>query len=148
MSGLLTGSFPYFATNAASPFPAIFSWHGIGWANTLIRVGALCALTASLIGAMFPMPRILWSMADDGLMYEFIARINKKTQLPVNATIICSAVAAILAAVFDLSVLVDFMSIGTLAAYFLVALCVLTLRYRPDVKADIGKLFKFTSENF
>ena len=91
------------------------------------------------------MPRILWSMADDGLMYEFIARINKKTQLPVNATIICSAVAAILAAVFDLSVLVDFMSIGTLAAYFLVALCVLTLRYRPDVKADIGKLFKFRS---
>merc|ERR1711881_370513 len=100
--------------------------------NNPIRIGAIAALIASLIGGMFPMPRILYSMADDGLVYAWAAKVNPKTKVPQNATILCSIVAAILAALFDLNVLIDFLSIGTLAAYTIVAMCVLILRYRPD----------------
>jgi len=132
VSGFLTLNFPYFAMNPENPFATAFAWNGLGWINTMIRVGAICALSASLIGAMFPMPRILYNMAEDGLVYEWTSRIHKKTKVPVNATIVATVVAGILAAIFDLNVLIDFMSIGTLAAYVLVAICVLILRYRPD----------------
>lgn len=132
ISGFLTLNFPYFAMNPANPFATAFAWNGMGYINMLIRVGAICALSASLIGAMFPMPRILYNMAEDGLVYEWTARIHKKTKVPMNATIVATVTAGILAAIFDLDVLVDFMSIGTLAAYVLVAVCVIILRYRPD----------------
>lgn len=68
ISGLLTLSFPYFALNPVSPFPATFYYHGFGWANTIIKIGAICALTSSLLGSVIPMPRILWNMAEDGLV--------------------------------------------------------------------------------
>ena len=67
-----------------------------------------------------------------GLVFDWCSKVSKKSQTPINATIIATVVAALLAGVFKLDVLVDVMSIGTLAAYALVALCVLILRYRPD----------------
>ena len=67
ISGLLTASFPYFALDAKNPFPATFYYHGFNWVNVIIKIGAICALTSSLLGSVIPMPRILWNMADDGL---------------------------------------------------------------------------------
>jgi len=140
ISGLLTLSFPYFAINASSPFPAAFYWNGYGGFITVIRIGAVCALTSSLIGAVIPMPRILYNMSKDGLVFNWCAKVSKKNGSPVNATIVAGVVAAILAGIFKLEVLVDFMSIGTLAVYALVALCVLILRYRPDEIDEINKV--------
>lgn len=40
----------------------------------------------SLLGAMFPMPRVLWSMADDGLLFKFMAEISPRTKTPLTAT--------------------------------------------------------------
>ena len=132
ISGLLTLSFPYFALLPDSPFPITFYFNNMSWIIIFIKIGAICALTSSLIGAVIPMPRILWNMAQDGLVFDWCSKVSKKSQTPINATIIATVVAALLAGVFKLDVLVDVMSIGTLAAYALVALCVLILRYRPD----------------
>ena len=73
-------------------------------------------------------------MADDGLIFKSLASINEKTQTPVIATISMASLAAVLAAIFDLKELVDFMSIGTLMAYTLVAASVMILRYRKKLE--------------
>ena len=39
------------------------------------------------------MPRILYNMAEDGLVYEWAARVDPKTKIPKNATIIATVVA-------------------------------------------------------
>lgn len=116
VSGVQTLMMPYYlqteTITKGAPLPYVFEHVGWPLAKWIISVGALTGLSTSLLGAMFPLPRVLYSMATDGVIFRFLAKINKRTKTPIVATIISGVFAGGMAAVFDVKELADMMSIG------------------------------------
>ncbi|XP_044754890.1 high affinity cationic amino acid transporter 1-like isoform X2 [Coccinella septempunctata] len=128
-STVLTLMVPYYEQDPTAPIP--FAFQSVHWytAAYIVTGGAMFGLYASLFGAMFPLPRILYAMASDGLIFRFLGRINQRFKTPVIGTLLAGIFTGTMAAVFALDSLVNMMSIGTLLAYTIVAACVLLLRH-------------------
>jgi amino acid transporter len=129
VSGIQTLMWPFWDQNVEAPLPYIFDKVGYPVAKWITAGGALFGLSTSLLGAMFPLPRIFYAMASDGLIYRFLGKVHPRFKTPFIATIIGGLFAGFLAAIFDVKQLAEMMSIGTLMAYSLVAISVVILRY-------------------
>ncbi len=96
-----------------APLPYIFEHLGWVWAKWIITVGALNGLSTSLLGGMYPLPRILYAMASDGLIFRFLSKVHHRFQTPLFATLISGFLAAVMASLFNIAELADMMSIGS-----------------------------------
>lgn len=132
LSSVLTLMIPYYFIDPDTPLAHAFEYVELDWAKYAVTIGAITSLTTCLYSGIFPMPRIIYSMANDGLIYKFLGKVMERFKTPYVATIFSCLGAAIMATIFDLNELVDMLSIGTLMAYTLVSICIIILRYRPD----------------
>lgn len=132
VSTVLTMMLPYYLQDPLAPIPHAFEVIGWGKARWVITVGAIISLYTSLLGTLFPLPRVLYAMASDGLLFGALKQINKRTQTPLLATIVAGVMTGVMTLLIGLQELMDMMAIGTLLAYTMVASCVLVLHYETD----------------
>lgn len=85
-----------------------------------------------LLSNLFSLPRIVYAMAEDGLFFRVFSRVHPRTQVPVIGIVVFGLLMALLALVFDLEALVQFLSIGTLLAYTFVAASIIVLRFQQQ----------------
>ncbi|EYC06150.1 hypothetical protein Y032_0078g1215 [Ancylostoma ceylanicum] len=149
MSASLTLMIPYYQVHPTAAFSDAFALKGATVAKLAVSVGALCGMMTSLVGGMFALPRCVFAMAEDGLLFNSLSVVNGKTQVPINAVLVFGSITAIIALLFDIETLVEFLSIGTLLAYSIVSACVIILCYQParyqeDGSFDNGGKLKFS----
>lgn len=63
-------SVPYDQVDQDSALVEMFGQVGAYKCKYIVAVGALAGLTVSMFGSMFPMPRIVYAMAQDGLIFR------------------------------------------------------------------------------
>jgi cationic amino acid transporter 4 len=133
VSAVLTLMQPYDQLSGESGLPdAIGRLAGGVWAKWAVVLGACCGMGSVLIGTLYALTRIMYAMSDDALLPRSLGQLHENAQVPLRPMYICAAFAALLAAIFPLTTLVETMSIGTLLAYTLVSASVIILRYRPS----------------
>lgn len=132
VSTVLTLMVPWHTLDPNSALSDAFFRRGYSWAGYIVAIGSICAMNTVLLSNLFSLPRIVYAMAEDGLFFSFFSRVNPLTKVPVNAILVSGSLMAIMALIFDLEALVQFLSIGTLLAYTFVAASVIVLRFQPE----------------
>ena len=135
MAAAITGMVPYFKLNDAQPVAVALDAHAaLSWLGVFLKLGIIAGMTSVILTSLLGQPRILLSMADDGLLPRAMSRCHPRFKTPHVATAVTGVGAALIAGVFPLDVLADLISIGILLAFAVVCIGVLVMRRtRPEV---------------
>ena len=99
----------------------------------IVSLGAVIAMSSVLLVFQLGQPRIFMSMARDGLLPPFLARVHPRFKTPYIGTILTGLFVAVFAAFANIAEVVDLTNIGTLFAFVIVSVGVIVLRYKePD----------------
>lgn len=77
---------------------------------------------------MQPIAITIMTMAEDGLMFNVLAKKNSKLNTPIYGILCTSILAGAFAGLFNIGQLIKLLSIGILLAYIITAICILMLR--------------------
>lgn len=61
---------PYDEVNSDSALVQMFAYVHAPTCKYIVAIGALAGLTVSMFGSMFPLPRVMYAMAQDGLIFR------------------------------------------------------------------------------
>jgi APA family basic amino acid/polyamine antiporter len=122
-------------SGVADPLAMAFHERGMNWMAGIIAFGAVFATTSVLLVFQLGQPRIFFSMARDGLLPQWAAKVHPKYRTPHVTTILTGVAVAGFAAVTNINEVVELCNIGTLFAFVLVAAGILVLRAREPGRA-------------
>jgi basic amino acid/polyamine antiporter, APA family len=130
VGAVLTGMVPYQQLAVADPLARalqLAGYAGVGW---VVALGAAVSMSAVLLVFQYGQPRIFFSMARDGLLPPWAARVDPQTRVPYTTTLITGIVVGLASLIGDAAETYDLTNIGTLFAFVLVCAGVLVLRVK------------------
>jgi len=129
VAAVLTGMVPWKEINIEAPLAVAFVDRGLIKASYLITAGALAGLTSVMLVMLLGQTRVLYSMANDGLLpRKFFAAIHPKFRTPYKNTILVGLLAAIVGSTVPIDDIGRMVNIGTLLAFVIVCIAVMVLR--------------------
>ncbi|MGA2000398.1 MAG: amino acid permease [Terriglobales bacterium] len=129
VAAVLTGMVPWREINIEAPIARAFLDRGLTTASHVITLGALAGLTSVMLVMLLGQTRVLYAMANDGLLpKKFFADIHPKFRTPWKNTILVGFLAAIVGSTVPIDDIGKMVNIGTLLAFVIVCIAVLVLR--------------------
>jgi len=135
---VMTGMAPWTELGTAEPMITALQLAGgdpriLAISRFIVSFGAVIAMTSVLLVFQLGQPRIFFSMARDGLLPSWAAKVHPKFRTPHITTILTGVFVAVFAAFAEISEVIDLTNIGTLFAFAIVSAGVLVLYYKePD----------------
>jgi APA family basic amino acid/polyamine antiporter len=136
VSAVLTGMVPWHEVNIEAPIARAFLDRNLNWAANLITLGALAGLTSVMLVMLLGQSRVLYAMANDGLLpRRFFGAIHPKFRTPYKSTIVAGLLAAIVGSLVPIDDIGKMVNIGTLLAFVIVCVAVMVLRRTNPAQA-------------
>jgi len=133
VGAVLTGMVPYQQLAVADPLARALEIAGFTRVGWVVALGAAVSMSAVLLVFQYGQPRIFFSMARDGLLPQWAARVHPRTRVPWATTLLTGVIVAVASLIGDAAETYDLTNIGTLFAFALVCAGVLVLRVKePD----------------
>jgi basic amino acid/polyamine antiporter, APA family len=131
VAGVLTGMVPWKEINIEAPIARAFLDRNLNVAAHLITAGALAGLTSVMLVMLLGQTRVLYAMANDGLLpAKFFSAVHPRFRTPYKNTILVGLLAATVGSVTPIDDIGKMVNIGTLLAFVIVCIAVLVLRYK------------------
>jgi APA family basic amino acid/polyamine antiporter len=129
VAAVLTGMVPWKDINIEAPIARAFMDRGLTTASHIITLGALAGLTSVMLVMLLGQTRVLYAMANDGLLpKKFFADVHPKFRTPWKNTILVGFIAAIVGSLTPIDDIGKMVNIGTLLAFVIVCIAVMVLR--------------------
>jgi APA family basic amino acid/polyamine antiporter len=129
VAAVLTGMVPWKDVNIEAPIARAFMDRGLTAASHIITLGALAGLTSVMLVMLLGQTRVLYSMANDGLLpKKFFAAVHPRFRTPWKNTILVGLLAAIVGSLTPIDDIGRMVNIGTLLAFVIVCIAVMALR--------------------
>ncbi len=136
MSLVMTGMADYRILNVSQPVTVALAQAGgsLDWLIPLVNVAVVLGLGTVVLVLLLGQSRIFYAMSRDGMMPPIFSRVHQNFRTPHISTILIGGGAMLLSAFLPHELLIELVSIGTLAAFVLVCVGVMVLRKTaPDV---------------
>jgi basic amino acid/polyamine antiporter, APA family len=114
---------------SADPLAYALTATGLTSISKIVSLGAIFSLSAVLLVFQYGQPRIFFSMARDGLLPRWAAKLHPKHRIPHVTTLVTGVFVACWALIGDANETYDLTNIGTLFAFVLVCVGVIVLRH-------------------
>ena len=133
---VLTGMVKYDQLDINAPVSLAFKMHGLGWAESVIAVAGVAAITSVLLVLMLSVPRVFLAMARDGLVPKSVfGAVHPRFRTPWISTMLISLFVVCMAAFAPIDFLLHLTNMGTLLAFVIVCAAVLIMRRtHPDAE--------------
>jgi basic amino acid/polyamine antiporter, APA family len=130
VAAVLTGLVKYTNLDVPDPIAVGIDVAGVRWGSMLVKVGAICGLSSTMVVMLLGQSRVFFSMSRDGLLPEWASRIHPRFRTPYLSTIFIGFCVAMAGALTPINVLGEMVSIGTLLAFVIVCAGIWILRAR------------------
>jgi basic amino acid/polyamine antiporter, APA family len=138
VAAVLTGLVKYTSLDVPDPIAIGIDMTGVAWGSRLVKLGAICGLSSTMVVMLLGQSRVFFSMSKDGLLPKWASTVHPKFRTPYISTILVGFFVATVAALTPINVLGELVSIGTLLAFVIVCSGVWTLRRRGT---DVPRAF-------